>query len=146
MKILAIDPGLMTGVSLIDWSDKDIPKKISTYEYNIEEFFLNIEKLITDSDVIVVENFLVTLSSVKKDFQPYSLHLIGIINYFVYHNKKKLIMQNPLDREFTPNQILKDLKLWHRGGAGHANQASRHAFYYMAMQHKPLAKMVLDLI
>lgn len=146
MKILAIDPGLMTGVSVIDWSNRDKPSKVETCELDIKGFYDKIEDLVKSSDVVVMENFIVTVASAKKDFQPFSLHLIGLVGYLCYHNQKKLVMQDPLDREFTPNQVLKDLDLWHKGGAGHANQASRHAFYYMAMSYRPLAKMVLDTI
>lgn len=146
MKILAIDPGLMTGVSVIDWSNRDKPSKVETCELDIKGFYDKIEDLVKSSDVVVMENFIVTVASAKKDFQPFSLHLIGLVGYLCYHNQKKLVMQDPLDREFTPNQVVKDLDLWHKGGAGHANQASRHAFYYMAMSYRPLAKMVLDTI
>lgn len=146
MKILAIDPGLMTGVSVIDWSNRDKPSKVETCELDIKGFYDKIEDLVKSSDVVVMENFIVTVASAKKDFQPFSLHLIGLVGYLCYHNQKKLVMQDPLDREFTPNQVIKDLDLWHKGGAGHANQASRHAFYYMAMSYRPLAKMVLDTI
>lgn len=145
-KLLAIDPGLATGVSVIDWSNKDQPTKIETLELDIAGFYDRIESLVLDSDLVIMENFIVTVSSAKKNFQPSSLHLIGVVLYLCYLNDKKVVLQNPLDREFTPNQILKDFKLWHVGGAGHANQASRHAYYYMAMQHNPLAKRVLDLI
>ena len=146
MKIIAIDPGLMTGVSVIDWSNRDKPTKVETCELDIKGFYDKIEDLVKSSDVVVMENFIVTVASAKKDFQPFSLHLIGLVGYLCYHNQKKLVMQDPLDREFTPNQVVKDLDLWHKGGAGHANQASRHAFYYMAMSYRPLAKMVLDTI
>lgn len=146
MKIIAIDPGLMTGVSVIDWSNRDKPSKVETCELDIKGFYDKIEDLVKSSDVVVMENFIVTVASAKKDFQPFSLHLIGLVGYLCYHNQKKLVMQDPLDREFTPNQVIKDLDLWHKGGAGHANQASRHAFYYMAMSYRPLAKMVLDTI
>lgn len=146
MKILSIDPGLMTGISVVDWSDRDKPTKIETCELDIKNFYDRIEDLVKSVDVVVMENFIVSVASAKKDFQPYSLHLIGVVGYLCYHNTKKLVMQDPLDREFTPNEVIKELKLWHRGGAGHANQASRHAFYYMAMSHRPLAKMVLDTV
>lgn len=146
MNILSIDPGLMTGVSVIDWSNRDKPSKVETCELDIKGFYDRIEDLVKSSDVVVMENFIVTVASAKKDFQPFSLHLIGLVGYLCYHNQKKLVMQDPLDREFTPNQVVKDLDLWHKGGAGHANQASRHAFYYMAMSYRPLAKMVLDTI
>lgn len=146
VRILSIDPGLMTGVSIIEWVNKDKPEKINTYELDIAGFYEAIEGLVKEADVVVVENFIVTVASAKKDFKPFSLHLIGLCGYLCYHNKKKMILQNPDDRNFTPNQVLKDLNLWHVGGAGHANQASRHAFYYMAMSHRPLAKLVLDTI
>lgn len=146
MKILSLDPGLMTGVSVVDWDNKDKPTKIETCELDIKNFYDRIEDLVKSSDVVVMENFIVSVASAKKDFQPYSLHLIGVVGFLCYQNGKKLVMQDPLDREFTPNEVIKELKLWHRGGAGHANQASRHAFYYMAMSHRPLAKMVLDTV
>lgn len=144
MIVLGIDPGLMTGISLVEY-ERDIKlEKVETYEWSVEEFYLGIDRLVGLADVVVMEDFYVTLSTVKKTFYPQSLHLIGLVGYLCYHQKKKLVLQGPADREFSPQHLMKELGLWHVSGAGHSIQSIRHVFRYLAMQDRSLAKLVLD--
>lgn len=148
--ILAIDPGLATGVGLMDVSDPGNPIKLWTKEVDIIEFYNLVPGIIeeyADQDLMVVcENFIITVATAKKTQSPWSLNLIGIVQYFCYMNNVPVYLPKPAEREFTSNEMLRHFGLWHVGGAGHANQAMRHGFAYLARGNKALAKRVLNLV
>lgn len=148
--LLAIDPGLATGLGLIDVTDMDNPKKIWTKEVNIAEFYLTVPEVIeeyADKGLeVVCENFIITIATAKKSQSPWSLNLIGIVQYFCFMNDAPLHLPKPGEREFTSNDMLRHFDLWHVGGAGHANQAMRHAFAFLVRKNKKLAIQALDMI
>lgn len=148
--MLAIDPGLATGLGLLDISDKEEPKKIWTKEVGITEFYDLVPGVIEEYSKlgleVVCENFIITVATAKKSQSPWSLNLIGIVQYFCYIHNIPLYLPKPSEREFTSNDMLRHFGLWHVGGAGHANQAMRHAFAYLVRGNKGLAKKVLGMI
>lgn len=135
----------MTGVSLVKYSVGEV-EKLESYEWTVQDFYNNIDEVLSKADVVVMENFLVTTATTKKTFFPQSLHLIGLMGYLCFHSNKKLILQDPSDREFSPQPLMKELGLWHVGGAGHSIQSFRHVFYYLSMRDRSLAKLVLDTV
>lgn len=147
--LLSIDPGLATGLAFLDITDPLNPKKVWTKEVDVIEFYDTVPDCITefkDNLTVVCENFIITVQTAKKTQSPWSLQLIGIVQYFCYMNDVELHLPNPSVREFTSHDMLKKFDLWHTGGAGHAMQALRHAFAYLAQKNKGLAKSVIDLV
>lgn len=149
MYILGIDPGLATGLCLIDRSDKDNPSLVWSKEVDMAEFYDIVPKTIDefkDDLTVVCENFLITVATAKKSPAPWSLELIGLTRYLCYINSVMLIMQNPSDREISTHPMIRHFGLWHRGGEGHAVQAIRHSFAYMMKNHPPLAKVAVGVV
>lgn len=147
--ILGIDPGLATGLCLVDWSDKDNPTLVWSKEVNMAEFYDIVPKTIDefkDNLIVVCENFLITVSTAKKSPAPWSLELIGLTRYLCYISSVKLVMQNPSDREISTHPMIRHFGLWHKGGEGHAVQAIRHVFSYMLQTHPPLAKVAVNVV
>lgn len=149
MYILGIDPGLATGLCLIDWSDKDNPELLWSREVDMLEFYNLIPETINkykDNLTVVCENFLITISTAKKSPSPWSLELIGLTRYLCTTNKVELVTPNPNEREVSTHPMIKHFGLWHRGGEGHAVQAIRHSFAYMMKNHPPLAKVAVGVV
>lgn len=147
--ILGIDPGLATGLCLVDWSDKDNPKLIWSKEVNMLEFYDLVPKVIEeykDDLTVICENFLITISTAKKSPAPWSLELIGLTRYLCTINDVPLHTPNPNEREVSSHPMIKHFGLWHRGGEGHAIQAIRHVFAYMMKNHSPLAKTAVGVV
>lgn len=147
--LLAIDPGLATGVGFLDITDPTTPIKVWTKEVDITEFYELVPPIIEEfkNDLeVVCENFIITVATAKKTQSPWSLNLIGVTQYFCWKNGVKLTLPKPAEREFTSNEMLKHFGLWHVGGEGHANQAMRHAFAYLASNNKKLAIKVLRMV
>lgn len=146
-RLLAVDPGLMTGVSMVDVSDLDSPKVIWSGEWDIETFHTKIDELMKNEDGelgLVYENYIITDETSKKSQQPWSLHLIGVMNYFGWKYSVPITIQKPSDKQFASNERLKSVDFWHVGGAGHANDSLRHAMVWIVNKHRKFAvKLVL---
>lgn len=132
--ILAVDPGKATGMALIslesgsepvlEWSDElqqeEYAKPIRSY---LEAYGGDLE--------VVCERFTINAQTVKNSQAPYSLEQIGILKQCLFdvgRVAEEVKFQSPADaKAMFPNEALKFLGYWHRGGEGHALDAIRHA-------------------
>lgn len=113
------------------------PKLLSSGEYQMREYAQPIRlflALARDDDAkiaIVCERFTITTQTGKNSQAPYSLEMIGVLKQIMIDygiDPDTLILQSPSDaKKLFPNEALKKLEYWHVGGAGHANDAIRHA-------------------
>jgi hypothetical protein len=132
--LLAIDPGLATGVAYLDIEDPMEPIIIGSYELVPEEFYVMVEEILEEhgSNVrVVIERFIVSEETAKKSQQPWSLELIGVTRKECWKNGTTMVLQKPSDKEFATNEKLRHVGFWHVGGDGHANDAFRHALVYL---------------
>ena len=78
-----------------------------------------------------MENFLITPQTGKNSQAPWSLMAIGVAVSMAMRTGKPYTLQKPADAlTFASGDLLRSVKLWHRGGAGHANDALRHAVLF----------------
>lgn len=142
--LLAIDPGLATGICLIDLSDPENPKKMWSAEVNLEQFYNEIAKLVSQPEThVVIEGFRITTETAKLSEAPWSLNLIGIVQYLCYLNGKVLDTQMPSQKPFADNDKLHAVEFWHKGGEGHANDAFRHAMIWIVDRNRKWTKRLL---
>lgn len=145
-RVIAIDPGLLTGVGMVDLvpGDDDDPVESATLEkrYSAELGFekvgVALTELLGDSDPestdVVVERFTITAKTAKNSQAPWSLEVIGMCRWIMLgefgDRFGEMIMQGPAEaKTLIPNDVLKRAGIWHVGGEGHANDALRHALY-----------------
>ena len=140
MRVLAIDPGLMTGMSCFEFTRGQEPVLQWSAEVEEDAFIspIRFEFNSTPSLQIVCERFVITTETAKKAQAPYSLELIGALKQELRDrghdpkNKAVLPFQAPRDAmAMFPNAALKKLGYWHKGGAGHANDSIRHGLLYL---------------
>lgn len=142
--LLAIDPGLATGICLIDISDPDHPFKVWSKEVSVEEFYDGISGIMSSPNVhVVIEDFKITVETGKLAEAPWSLNLIGIVQFLCYLNGKELDFQLPSEKPFADNDKLRMMDFWHVGGEGHANDALRHAMIWIVNRNRRLVKNLL---
>lgn len=142
--LLAIDPGLMTGVCLIDLSDPEDPVKVWSKEVTIKEFHDNIESLISHEEThVVIEDFKITVETGKLSDAPWSLELIGVVRYLCYLSGKVLDLQLPSQKPFADNDKLRAVGFWHVGEAGHANDSLRHAMVWIVDRNRKWTRKLL---
>jgi hypothetical protein len=80
---------------------------------------------------VVCERFTINAQTLRNSQSPYSLEQIGILKQCMLDAGRKaedIVFQAPADaKAMFPNEALKFLEYWHRGGEGHALDAIRHA-------------------
>jgi hypothetical protein len=142
--LLAIDPGLATGVCLIDLLDPENPVKVWSAEVSTTEFYGNIAELVAQKEThVVIEDFKITVETGKLSDAPWSLNLIGVVQYLCYLNGKVLDLQLPSQKPFADNDKLRAVDFWHVGGEGHANDALRHAMVWIVDRNRKWTKRLL---
>jgi hypothetical protein len=135
--ILSVDPGKATGVALLVRVDKEEPTLSMSCEVQPEEFAEVVRNIIAEigddlSELqIVCEKFTINAQTVRNSQAPFSLEQIGVLKQIMQDNgidRESVVWQTPADaKRMFPNEALKTLRYWHRGGEGHANDAIRHA-------------------
>ena len=134
--ILSVDPGKATGMTLFSIERGEEPVLIWAGEYQQEEYAKPIrDTLVEYPDVLVVcERFIINAQTVRNSQAPYSLEQIGILKQLMLDDgldPDHLLYQSPADaKKMFPNEALKKLDYWYKGGEGHALDAIRHALLY----------------
>lgn len=138
--IIAVDPGKKSGISTFVYSRGEAPELLYSGEHLMEDYWQPIQLAFEDAklhgmDVAVVcERFTINAQTVKNSQAPYSLEQIGILKYIAYtegHSVESIVFQSPSDaKRMFPNEALKKLGYWHRGGEGHALDSIRHGLLY----------------
>lgn len=123
--VLALDPGLATGVStLIDGGYWGTQLKYEQVGPFIESF------LSFGPAEVVCENFFITSQTAKKTPAPWSLKLIGVAEYLCQKYDRKFTLQAPADaKRLATDTRLKALG-WYSGGEGHQDDSARHLLVY----------------
>lgn len=144
--LLAVDPGLASGVSMFNITDPVNPELIWYNEMSIVEFYETIPGMIEDiqgSLQVVCENFLITLATAKKSPAPWSLNLIGILQYFCWLNDVEMTLQKPEERKFATDEKIKALGFEFKRKNGHVTESVRHAIVWMVHRNGKLAKRLI---
>lgn len=133
--IIAIDPGLANGCAHVLVGEAGL-SVASTAELDPREtaaWLRTALRMVPDVDTtaVVIERFTITAKTAQNSQAPWSLEVIGQTRLIVWDEigpERELIMQSVADTKaaFT-NDRLRALGLWHKGGAGHAVEALRHA-------------------
>jgi len=151
--VLAIDPGKMTGVVLLEWDGTDnLPQQKLSVEVDEINFYTTVDIAMTgwknyESFAVVCERFTITAQTVRNSQAPYSLEQIGVLKHTCRmweYKSENIKFQAPVDaKTMFPNDRIKKVGIWHKGGEGHALDATRHALLYLVKKGwKP--KVLLD--
>lgn len=142
--IVAVDPGKMTGVALFESQILPEPTLIASHEFERDELEVWLEDVLQPTDIRRVE--VVAERYVLSDLDsPWSLKYLGVLSYL---SRKggwgEPTIQTPADaKSFATDERIKQLGFWHRGGAGHANDAIRHGVLYMVRKQLISARSLL---
>jgi hypothetical protein len=129
--VLAVDPGLITGVCIVGFNQGEGCHKYHSQELEFAEVLGWMSAEIPTADVIVMEKFTINQRTVKNTPAPWSLETCGVVRAVALKAGQEVVMQLPGDAmSLVDNDMLRRLDLWHRGGAGHANDSLRHAVLY----------------
>lgn len=141
--LLCLDPGKASGVALLDTtglqtdntddvtiveSGELAPAELNTW------LMRQFARAVEDKAALeaVCEDFIITTQTGKNSAAPWSLKKIGVLEFLCEMYGVPLTLQTPAAaKSFVSNQRLRNLGLWHKGGAGHANDALRHGALYL---------------
>jgi hypothetical protein len=143
--MLSCDPGLMSGVAVLGWTAEKGVEKIEAFEGSLPEVGQAADEFMAahrpvDSEV-VCERFVITPRTGELSSPDWSLKVCGALEWLVWRNwtlsgDEAVVYQSAGDaKKLVPNPMLRKAGLWHRGGAGHANDALRHGLYRYAVRH-----------
>lgn len=134
--MLCIDPGLVSGLASLHYDTREGMTVVQSMEGDlclVGEFTRAFLQTYTPNEAeVVAERFIITERTVRNSQAPWSLEVLGVVRWLVYDLwrlpvEDAVILQSPADaKRLVPNEILHQTGLWHRGGAGHANDAIRH--------------------
>lgn len=132
--IIAIDPGLANGCAHVRVTPTELVV-VSTAELAPRETAAWTRDAIRSADpdttAVVIERFTITAKTAQNTQAPWSLEVIGQTRLIIWDEmgpEREPFLQNVADSKaaFT-NDRLRRYGLWHKGGAGHAVEALRHA-------------------
>jgi len=139
--ILAVDPGKATGICLFLYENGE-PELLWSGEYQADEFAWAVRSAIAHAQMrettleVACERFTITAQTAKNSQAPYSLEQIGVLKHLIRESDgvaNELVFQSPVDaKRLFPNEAIKKLGYWHKGGEGHALDAIRHGLLYLA--------------
>lgn len=137
-RVLAVDPGLATGMCCFYWDLGEEPVLEWSAEVDEDMYANPIRYEFSQHPKLEVacERFIINAETAKKSQAPYSLELIGVLKQIVRDQGlpvSHITLQAPVDaKKLFPNTALKKLGYWHVGGGGHALDSIRHGLLYMA--------------
>lgn len=131
--VLSVDPGKATGMALFSFEMGQNPVLVWSGEFQQDEYAKPIREALATVQgeiEVVCERFTINAQTVKNSQAPFSLEQIGILKQClmdVGRPADDIYFQSPADaKAMFPNEALKKLGYWHRGGEGHALDAIRH--------------------
>lgn len=169
-RVIAIDPGKKTGIAVLERSKhddgSDLVELLYSAETSPDETVPTLRHLMAEYQLppphlhspdpahpappspparVVIEKFIISQRTVAKSQEAsHALRTIGACEQVLRdcgYPEAAIKWQSPSQKAVFPNEKLKSLGLWHRGGDGHALDAIRHGALYLAMSTGPaLAK------
>lgn len=139
--VLAVDPGKLSGIVLLEWDGTDnSPQQKLSIEVDERDFYTSVDIGMTgwrnyNSFAVVCERFTITAQTVRNSQAPFSLEQIGVLKHTCRmrgYEVENIKFQAPVDaKAMFPNDKIKKVGVWHKGGEGHALDATRHALLYL---------------
>lgn len=147
MKVLVgIDPGLATGLCVINIDDLDNPVPVEDAELDLPDFYRKLEQLAKhygDDMQMVIESFIITPQTAKLSQAPWSLENIGVARFIGWKYGIPITFQKPADKPFASNERLRKVGFWVKGAEGHSNDAYRHALIWIANTNPDWTKKLI---
>ncbi len=149
MRIIAIDPGDMSGVAEIRKCSLVGAGEVAGGSVGVLDFVWNASEDLHNEpiDLIVCEAYIVTASTIQKSRQYSPLESIGGLRWMASRWNIPFKLQTPAQaKKFSTNDKLKTLGWYYATPGGHANDALRHlllaAVETPAYRQKLLAQLV----
>lgn len=138
MKVLAVDPGMKTGIAYYEDGQFD-SAQANTYEDAVDMLTSMVWE--HKPDVLICEGFDIDRNTHKKDATAYpqTMDLIGACRLLAYQYDIPFLRQSRTCKAFGTNEKLRTLGWWKKNSEGHDHDAARHVLHYLVTQrHIPI--------
>lgn len=141
MRIVAVDPGKITGVAT--WT----PGRMSSWQeptwYAIDRIWTALDDGVVD--VVVCEAYIITAATLRKTRgENWSLESIGALRWMSRRHGVEFVLQAPADAmRFADDAKLRRAEWYRPTPGGHANDAARHLMTYLARNDQELFKLLI---
>jgi hypothetical protein len=111
-----------------------------------DEFYAKMEEVFAEHHehlVVVWEDYHITAQTAKLSQQPWSLNLIGVLQYFCWKYNVEFEVHSPSRKVFANDKRLRLVGFWRKGMAGHANDAYRHAMVFIVDRNPNWARKLI---
>lgn len=130
MRILAVDPGTVTGIA--DY-DKQRGVFFNEVKGGVKGFVDAVRHSLPLYDVVVCESFVISPRTLRVSRVHDSLDIIGWLKGEEGYTYPELVMQTPAQaKQFATDDKLRRLGWYNATKDGHANDAARHLLTYLA--------------
>jgi hypothetical protein len=143
MIIIAIDPGLVTGMAISRNGETPAPCEVPYADFGtVLKGWISVNQWPRASLVVVCEKYVMTPGI--KSSQPEALMLMGVTEFLCQQYGVKLVWQFPRDaKKMCPDSFLRQAGWYQKTKDGHANDAMRHVGLWMAHnQPEEFAKLI----
>lgn len=127
MKILAVDPGDVTGLAMGLWINGEKVPAFRSWEAKTLDALEEVDLFTRSAGdrLVVIERW--TPQPGVKSFQPSALESIGATRYLTWRTRTALVLQTATDaKHFATNEKLQKLGWRNITQGGHADDAARH--------------------
>lgn len=131
--ILAVDPGLRTGVSICAADGR-----VYGAEADLDDALVYCQQFLVSHaayhPLVVCEAFVITVATAKKGPAPWSLEAIGVLRFLCRRHGAEMLepLQQAVEaKRFVTNARLKDRCWYQSTPGGHVNDALRHLYLYL---------------
>lgn len=140
-KLLCIDPGGTSGISMLEYSEAESPKLVfhTQVENGLQGFIKFYDEFYMKLawDKIVCESFTLRTAVKFPDLSP--VYIIGALE--VLAGPISITYQPPTSKPLCDDSVLKRIGM-HLPGKGHANDSTRHGIIYLRNQkHRPTLEL-----
>jgi hypothetical protein len=140
------DPGLVSGIGVLHWDPERGVEKVEAFEGSLAEVGESAEVFLRGFPAaeaeVVIERFVITTRTGTLSSPDWSLKVCGALEWLVWKHWKLLgddaiaYQSVSAAKQLVPNDVLRSAGVWHRGGAGHANDALRHGIFRYATKYR----------
>lgn len=147
--VVAVDPGLMTGLAHLTWDPGD--RRVTGGPYAQETPYANALdwcwRNADDKTHIVCESYIIGPETIKKSRgENWSLESIGALRFIARHKGATFSTQSPGQaKRVATDHMLKQLGWYGLTSSGHGRDALRHLMVWaLSNQDKDLARRVAE--
>lgn len=144
--VLAVDPGLVTGIALYTEATVFMSDEVDGGALGFADAFRQ-ALMAWNFTHVVIEDFIITSATLTNTRQYDPLYIIGWLGIECFHLGIPFTKQTPSNgKSFGTDDKLRHLGWYSRTPGGHRNDAARHLVTFLAKRDKNIVKRLGEML